>query len=90
MQNLPNVAGSSDIWSKSAGGQRLKVVKLACFTVCGILSQFDKAQCKCYLAYGLDERGSVHITVQQAFPLSNPSSLAVRHTDGRFSRELSV
>ena len=50
---------------------------MAGFTVYGILSEFDKAQCKCYLAYGLDERGSVHITVQQAFPLSNLSSLAV-------------
>ena len=29
MQTLPNVAGSSDIWSKSAGGQGMKLVKLA-------------------------------------------------------------
>ena len=42
MQTLPNVAGSSDIWSKSAGGQRLRMVKMSCFTVYVILSEFDK------------------------------------------------
>jgi hypothetical protein len=35
----------------------------------------DETHCVSWLAYGLDERGSVPITVQENFPLSNPSFL---------------
>ena len=43
----------------------------------GILSEVDEAQCIWLLAHGLNERGSVPITIQDTFLLSIPSFLVV-------------